>query len=152
MSQGIKKYKIIIDNIYSEIRKGAGLSKALKTTELFPQNYIEMIKVGEESGNLEGVLSLILESIKESNELKSNIISASVYSAFVLGVALVSFLVIEIYVVPKFKVIFSITGAKIPLITKILLASSDYVGYIFYAIAIALLLILVVLNFMLKKR
>ncbi|MGB9874115.1 MAG: type II secretion system F family protein, partial [Hydrogenobacter sp.] len=147
-----KKHHEKLLKVYEEIRSGSTLSMALRLSNLFPDFYVQMIRSAEESGSLEETLSLILDFIKEENELKSSIITAMIYPSFVFGVSVFSLLVISSYVVPKFKLVFQSTDIKLPLLTRLMFSLTDAINYIIIGALISLLILFVYLRYAIKIR
>ena len=49
----------VIANVRASVEKGEGIAESLKISGEFPQDTVQMISVGEETGNLEGMLNKI---------------------------------------------------------------------------------------------
>lgn len=147
-----KKYYEKLLKVYEEIRSGSTLSMALGFSNLFPDFYIQMIRSAEESGSLEETLGLILDFIKEENELKSSILTAMIYPSFVFGVSVFSLLVISSYVVPKFKLVFQSTDIKLPLLTRLMFSFTDAINYLMVSTLIFLLVVFSYLRYAIKRR
>lgn len=146
-----KKYNKQLENVLNSIREGSSLSNALKNTGVFPKSYIEMIKSGEESGSLEEILELLLNAIIERNELRKHILSALIYPSFLFIVSILSFLLISLYVIPKFKIVIQSTDIKLPLITRVAFFISDIFSYMVVALILMTISSILLLNF-LKRR
>ncbi|MCB2291973.1 type II secretion system F family protein [Clostridium algoriphilum] len=52
---GDKYFKLKLKSVFSDIKKGEDLSSSINAMNLFPQFFVAMIKIGEETGNLEGM-------------------------------------------------------------------------------------------------
>lgn len=91
---------------------------------LFPRMYASIVEAGEESGALPQVLGQLRDYLLMMREMRSFVISSSVYPAFVLAFSAIVLLVLMGVVVPKFaKVVFAI-GGEPDLMTRIVLAIS----------------------------
>src|SRR5438105_844418 len=133
-------FRRVLDDIHEKVRSGTALSDAFGTHgDLFPRVYTASILAGERSGNLEAVLRRYVEYTKIIQTVKSKTISALVYPAILitLALALVSFIVLQ--VVPAFSDFYSSFGADLPLITRIIVQVSDVLRTYLLAIAAALL-------------
>jgi general secretion pathway protein F len=84
-----------------------------------------MIRAGETSGNLGGVLTQLADYQESANELRSHLISSMIYPALLVVVGGLSVLFLMELVVPKFAVVFQQAGAALPLSTQILLFISQ---------------------------
>ncbi len=146
-----KKYGRELNEILNSLRAGDAFSTALKKVGIFPRSYTEMVKSGEESGNLEDILELLLYAIQERNELRKHIINALIYPSFLFIVSILSFMLISLYVIPKFKVVLQSADIKLPFLTKIAFAISDIFSYIVISSLIFFLLILISVRILIKK-
>jgi type II secretory pathway component PulF len=145
IAESNRKYHNKLMEIYRELRSGSTLSSAMKASGIFPLEFTEVIRSGEEAGSLEETLELILNFIRESNELKSSIRTALIYPSFLLGVSLVALMVISMYVVPKFRLVFESIDAEIPLLTRAVFGFTDFLNYLIVAfLSVSLLLLLYV--------
>ncbi len=143
IAESNRKYHRQLMDMYRELRSGSGLSTAMKSSGIFPAEFTEVVRAGEEAGSLEETLELILDFIKESNELKSSVRSALIYPSFLMGVSLLSLMVISMYVVPKFRLVFESIDADIPTITKLVFGFTDVLNYLIVGtLTLALLLLL----------
>ncbi len=142
IAESNKKYHSQLMEIYRELRSGSNLSTAMKSVGIFPLEFTEVIKSGEEAGSLEETLSLILDFIRESNELKGSVRTALIYPSFLTGVSLLSLMVISMYVVPKFRLVFESIDAEIPLMTRLVFGFTDILNYLIIGSLVFCLLLL----------
>src|SRR5690625_7831534 len=87
-----------------------------------------MIRAGESSGNLDLVLQRLAVFLEDQNKLQGKVIGAMIYPILMLFMAgaIVSFLMIS--VVPKITEVYADQGQALPLITRILIAVSSFIG------------------------
>ncbi len=128
----------VIDNLASAVRDGRALSEALaEHPEVFPPLYISMVKAGEVGGGLEQALARLAELGESEAELKSRVLNAAAYPAFVLCVALAMTIFLIAYVIPKLSLVFIESGQLLPLPTRFLLAVSQLFTRWWWALLIA---------------
>jgi type IV pilus assembly protein PilC len=121
-----KEFRHVILTIRDDIQTGLSLSNAFsKHPKIFSELYISMVKAGETSGMLDEILDRLAVLLEKTNTLKKKVSSAMVYPIVVFSMAVVITSGLLIFVIPKFKDIFSMLGNKLPLPTVILLAISD---------------------------
>ena len=122
-----EKLKSIISDIAHEVDAGSRLSDAFeKRSKVFSDFYISVIRAGESSGKLDDSLNYLADEMEKDYDMISKIKGAMIYPAFVLsGLAIVG-AVMMIFVVPKLTNILAETGAALPLATKILMGTSDF--------------------------
>ena len=117
-----------LQEVLRAIKGGKSLSSALEShPRLFPRFYVSMIRAGETSGNLGGVLTQLADYQESANELRSHLISSMIYPALLLLVGGISVLFLMEFVVPKFATVFQQAGAALPLPTQILLFLSQVI-------------------------
>lgn len=131
--------KRIIYKICLDIEGGERLSDSLaKHPRIFSNFYVNMIRTGETGGLLDEVLQRIAEYLYKEQTLKRNIRKAFAYPVIVLCAAavVVSFLVI--FIVPVFADVYSKMRITLPMPTVMLVAISKIVGHYWWAILVAL--------------
>jgi len=122
-----KKLKSALFAIKEKINKGESMSSALANyPNIFSDFFLNMIKVGEESGTSEEVLKTLSLQLEKEHRLKSQVQSAMIYPIIILCLMLIVVIVIMVVVLPKLKEFFVGLGADIPLYTKILINSGDF--------------------------
>ncbi|MBN1779249.1 MAG: type II secretion system F family protein [Candidatus Buchananbacteria bacterium] len=120
------KLKKILTDVISQIRAGQSLSNALaKYPKEFDPFFINILKVGEESGSLEENLNYLAGELEDQNDLKRKIKAASFYPAIILSATLGLGLILAYFVLPKIKDLFLTLSFKLPLSTRILLWTAD---------------------------
>jgi type IV pilus assembly protein PilC len=121
-------FKIALARIVESVRSGSDFSQALSLyPRVFGNIYINMVKAGEVSGQLDIILVRLAEYQEAAAALKREIVAAMTYPvvALVMVFGITVFLMVGI--VPKFKEIFdSLEGIKLPGITLALLAVSNF--------------------------
>jgi len=132
-------FRRVLDDVHDRVRSGTAMSDAFAAQgELFPRVYTASLLAGERSGNLDAVLRRFVEYTKIIQTVKSKTISALVYPAILvsLSLALVSFIVLK--VVPAFSDFYSTFGAELPLVTRIIVRTSEFLRSQFVLILVAL--------------
>ncbi len=131
------------------VRSGGSFSESMAAyPKIFPPIYINMIKAGEASGQLDSILDRLADYMEASEKLKAEIKSAMTYPV----VSLVMVLAITVYlllgVVPKFEMMFNSIGGELPGLTVVVLSASyflqDHWGPLFGGIAAAFVALKVV--------
>jgi type IV pilus assembly protein PilC len=129
----------VLDDVHEKVRSGTALSDAFASqSDLFPRVYTASLLAGERSGNLDAVLRRYVEYTKIIATIKRKTVSALVYPAILITLALVLVAIIVLRVVPAFEDFYGSFGADLPLITKIILRVSAVVRSQFLVIAAAL--------------
>lgn len=120
-------FKHALEQIVDDVRSGTDLSAALsRHPALFKKIYINMIKAGEVSGQIDDILNRLADYQEANDTLKSEIKSAMTYPAVSLIMIVTIAVVLLIFIVPKFEQMFAQLQADLPLPTKILIAISHF--------------------------
>lgn len=123
-----KKFKKILLDLALNTEKGQTFADSLnKYNNIFSPLFINMVEAGEISGRLEQVLGQIYIQLKKLHDLKSKIISALIYPIIVVCAMILIGIGMMIFVVPKITDMFSQFDAELPIITRCLIAVSDFI-------------------------
>jgi type IV pilus assembly protein PilC len=121
-------FKSVLDDVYERVRAGSALSEAFEAHgSLFPGVYTASLLAGEKSGNLEQVLRRYVGYVKVVSAVRRKTVSALVYPAILLCLAMVVVTIIVVKVVPEFSAFYSGFGKELPLSTRIIVGISDFV-------------------------
>src|SRR6266508_846699 len=132
-------FRRVLDDVHEKVRSGTALSDAFAAHgELFPRVYTASLLAGERSGNLDAVLRRYVEYTKIIATVKRKTVSALVYPAILVTLAIVLVAIIVLKVVPAFADFYSSFGADLPVVTRIILRVSEFVRSQFLLIAIVL--------------
>ena len=120
-------FKIVLDKIIDKIRSGTDFSTALgEHPKIFTKIYVNMVRAGEASGQIDAILNRLAEYMESSEELKGEIKAAMMYPIISLVLILAITVGLVVVVVPKFKTIFDQMKIEdMPLPTEILLMTSN---------------------------
>jgi type IV pilus assembly protein PilC len=134
--------RLILGEIAEDIQGGMALSGALgKHPEVFSDFYVNMVRAGEESGNLSDTFSYLADYLDRSFELVSKTKNALIYPAFVIGVFFIVMILMLVVVIPKLAVIITETGKELPVYTKAVIGASNFLinyGLLLLVVIIAL--------------
>lgn len=134
-----KDFREIIHDIASSIEAGVSLSGAIsRYPEIFSSFFINLIKAGEASGDLEGTLAYLADHLEKEYDLEQKVKGAFTYPAFIFAVFLLVGAIFMIVIVPKITVIFNESGQELPLITQIMIFISNALKNYWWLIAILL--------------
>jgi general secretion pathway protein F len=112
----------LLQTVLKDVKGGTTLSKALTNHHaLFGDFYINMIRSGEASGQLSAVLTRLVEHLERLRALRDNVVSATIYPAILLGVAVLSLVAMLGFVVPQFEKLFTDMGDALPMPTRIIM-------------------------------
>ena len=132
--QGLKN---ALKKIREDVETGLPLSEALaKFPKIFNRLYIYLVRAGEVSGNLDGILERIASYQEKQAALRGKIKSALTYPVVVLVIALGVTYFLLTAIVPQFASILTGLGGDLPLITRMLMGISDFLRYQWWLLAL----------------
>jgi len=116
-----------LNELAAELEKGHALSGIMrKHPKLFNDLYVSIIHIGENTGQLEHAFKQMADYLELERQTTKNIKQATRYPTFVLIAIALALVVINIFVIPAFKDVFSAFGGELPWQTKALIAFSDF--------------------------
>lgn len=121
-----KRMKQIVSEIKEDIEAGGQLWQAIQKTELFSDQVISLVRLGESSGQLVKNLQVIVLQEQKERSFRSKIRSALMYPVIVLGLTLVIGIGIAWFILPKLSLVFVGMKIKLPLVTKILIGTGEF--------------------------
>lgn len=149
-------FKFVIDDVIERIRSGSDFSHALdEHRKIFGGIYVNMIKAGEASGQIDTILDRLADYMESTEELRREIKSAMTYPviSLVLILGITAFLVLVI--VPKFKEIFeqlNLDLAQESPITHYLMVISDTLRNQFFMVFGVVVAVVIAFIFYIKTR
>lgn len=132
----------LVATLRAEVNGGSTFARALaQHPHEFSNIYYAVIGAGEQSGNLGLVLERLADDLEEQQALKAKLIGAALYPAIVTLVAIVIVLFLVTYVVPQVAHVFAGSKRALPLLTVIMIETSDFVRSYGWVMLIAIVLI-----------
>jgi len=121
-----RKLSEALEEVAQKVSQGTSFSSAMADRrDVFPELIINLVAVGEETGELDRALLRASEYYEKLAMIKSKIKSASFYPVFVLVVATVIVTGILYFLVPTFAQIYASLGGELPLPTQMLINASN---------------------------
>ncbi len=122
-----KSFARILKDIRESLDGGRELSAAMRRhPKVFSLFYINMVRVGETTGRLEDVFLRLFDHLEFEREMRSRVKSALRYPTFVIIAMVVAMAIINLFVIPAFAKVFAGFNSELPLMTKILMGTSDF--------------------------
>ncbi|MBA2350482.1 MAG: type II secretion system inner membrane protein GspF [Burkholderiales bacterium] len=117
----------VLAGVRGEVLAGQTLARAMsKFPDVFPELYRTLIDAGERSGQLAEVMLRLADYTEERQALKQKVGLAFIYPVIVTVVAVAVVLGLLTYVVPQVVAVFINTNQSLPLLTRALIALSDF--------------------------
>ncbi|MCM3692248.1 type II secretion system F family protein [Neobacillus niacini] len=149
-SKALKKALLLAEQ---DLREGIPYSEAVsKHKKIFNPMFINMVKAGEVSGNMDETLERLAEHFEKQHYTIQKIKSALTYPIVVgiIAIAVVIFLLIA--VVPTFVTMFDDLGGELPTITKVVLAASEFVQSSWWVIILLIIGLVALVSFLNKNK
>lgn len=124
-----KPLKVVISKVINDVEAGSTLSDAMaKHPQVFNQVYVSLIAAGEASGTLDKALERLAIQQEKDADIISKVRGAMIYPLVVIAVmiAVVGFMIVS--VLPQVETLYQgLPGATLPLLTRVLLAVSNFI-------------------------
>lgn len=123
-----KPLKKILGRVRSDVEAGRSIAASFEENGkgILPVSFIESIRAGEESGNLDASFQSMYEHFDKQTKIRAKVRGALAYPSFVLVIGVVVVIVMMIYVIPTFTDIFAEQGSSLPAITQSLVDISGF--------------------------
>ncbi|MGV7207469.1 type II secretion system F family protein [Oxalobacteraceae bacterium A2-2] len=122
-----KSFARIIKDLRESLDAGRELSSAMRRhPDVFSQFYLSMVRVGEMTGRLEEVFLRLFDHLEFDRDMRERVKTALRYPGFVVLAMVGAMIVVNMFVIPAFTKVFESFHAELPLMTRMLIASSDF--------------------------
>ena len=146
-------FKKVVVGLRMDIEAGMGIADTMKKyPNAFDNLYVSMIRAGELGGILDTILDRLSGYLEASEELKAKVKSAMMSPIVVLTIAVSITWFLLIFIIPKFKEMFSSFGKELPAPTQMLLDLSEFLQVYWYIYIPVPILLFIGIKMLLKKR
>jgi MSHA biogenesis protein MshG len=122
-----KSFAHILQDLRESLDAGRELSAAMRRhPEVFNSFYLAMIRVGEMTGRLEEVFLRLFDHLEFDRDMRQRVKTALRYPSFVVIAMVAAMAVVNIFVIPQFQSVFKTFHAELPLMTRILIGTSEF--------------------------
>ena len=131
-------FKEVVTAVIQDLQQGSSLAEAIsRHPQAFPPIYSRMVKVSEQTGNLEVVLRQVASYMERERAALKKVSRAMIYPAFILLVASGAVTILVTFTMPPLMDLFDEFEAELPLVTKLLIAIVGFITtYKFYLAAV----------------
>lgn len=134
------RFKVVLKEVLKSVSGGVQLSDSFaKYPDVFDSIAINLIKAGEQSGNLGLILRKLSREYEQKNALKSKVTSALAYPAILTVVMIGVVVFLLAIVVPQLEDAFKSFGAELPWITKAVIGLSKIITNYWYLVLLVLI-------------
>ena len=122
-----KSFARVLRDLRDSLDSGRELSAAMRRhPDVFSLFYISMVRVGEMTGRLEEIFLRLFDHLEFDRDMKERIRTALRYPMFVIIAMVVAMAIINLFVIPAFAKVYAGFNAQLPLITRILIKTSEF--------------------------
>jgi len=122
-----KSFGRVVKDLRESLDAGRELSAAMRRhPTVFSNFYVSMVRVGELTGRLEEICLRMFDYLEFDREMRARISSALRYPIFVVVAMILAIGIINVFVIPAFAKVYAGFHAELPLMTRILIATSEF--------------------------
>ncbi|MDB5764237.1 MAG: putative Mannose-sensitive agglutinin biosis protein MshG, partial [Herminiimonas sp.] len=122
-----KAFGRVLKDIRESLDSGRELSAAMRRhPDVFSSFYLNMVRVGETTGRLEEVFLSLFDHLEFEREMRERVQSALRYPMFVVIAMTIAIVIINLFVIPAFAKVYAGFKAELPLMTRILINTSNF--------------------------
>ena len=127
----------ILDAVRVKVERGDELATALaEHPRLFTSLYVGIVRAGEKSGALDQAFVRLADHLERESELRSKLISMSIYPALLAMVGAAAVLVLVLFVLPRFAELLQDSGATLPATAGAIVRVTEWLGVNWKALTI----------------
>jgi len=118
----------VLRALASDVRSGVAFSEALgRHPGTFSDFYVQMVKVGEATGDMQGALERVADHLEKVAATRAKVVGSLIYPVSVLVIGLVVTFALLRFVVPQFASVLEGFGSDLPAATQFLVGASEFV-------------------------
>ena len=145
-----KPMRPVFARILEQVRSGTAFADALADSPLFPKFYVNIVRAGEQGGDLRSALDQLGEYLGRSLAVREAVISALIYPMILLATAGVSIVVVLVFVLPSFQPLFAEAGKALPPETQLVMDTGNFLTTWSWEILLGIVGLIVLLRRALK--
>jgi MSHA biogenesis protein MshG len=143
----------ILKSVREDLDRGVVLSNAFaRHPQTFDDYYVNMVRVGEGTGRLEEAFRSLYGQLEFDQNMRQKIKAALRYPTFVLAALAIAITILTILVIPSFAKTYAGLKVELPLLTRILLAVSNFAVHYWWAVLMGGALMYFVVRLALRSK
>ena len=147
------RLKTILLGVRAKVMEGHSLASGFQDfPNAFPEVYRATVSAGEQAGHLDTVLERLADYTEGRHALRQKVSNAMIYPLALTLIALGIISMMLVYVVPKVVSVFRSTGNELPILTRGLIATSDFLQAWWWLVIAGVMLVIWVVRKMLSKE
>ncbi|MES2755720.1 MAG: type II secretion system inner membrane protein GspF [Pseudomonadota bacterium] len=130
----------VVERVHAGIVEGRRLADAMGSeAKSFPLIYRAMIAAGESSGSLPSILDRLADLMERQAAMRAKVVTAVAYPSVLAVFALCVVVALMVFVVPKVVEQFDTMGQTLPLLTRVVMALSNFLAGWWWAILLGII-------------
>lgn len=122
-----RKLKTVLGEIAQKVESGDSLSSAVsRYPKIFSNLYVNLIRAGELSGTMDESLTFLANQLERDYDLRSKVLGAFAYPAFIVSALVIVGILMFIYVLPPLISVLQASSVELPFTTRILVATTNF--------------------------
>jgi general secretion pathway protein F len=139
-----ERVRDLVEKVRNHVREGGSLSDGLEARHgVFSRFYINMVRAGELGGSLDQTLARMAEYLERAKELKDSVVSAMIYPALLVLMAIGSIVLLMVFVIPQFTQMFEDFGTELPLSTKLVVGLGTVLQSYWWGLVLVAMLVVI---------
>ena len=145
--------KSIMEGMLKEIRNGASTDDAMaKFPEFFPPYTVEMVRIGERSGQMHKILSNLVFSLEHEMEMEKDIKQAMWMPQVFVFLLSICFCILVFYVIPRMGDVLREMDLELPLVTRFVLGLGTFMVDYWFLVIIAIIALIAGWKVLMQRR
>jgi general secretion pathway protein F len=146
------RLKRLMLGVRSQVMEGHALAEGMgKFPHVFPELYRATVAAGEQTGHLDAVLERLADYTEKRQQLHQRIQLAMFYPIILTTMSILVVVALLTYVVPKVVQVFENVDAQLPLITRVLIGTSDFLRDNFIILILAVVAVVAGVSYLLRQ-
>ncbi len=148
------KIKTVCKELQNSLKSGKSFYSSLDELygRTFGNVYVSLVKTGENSGELEKILEKLDMMLKKQDDMKSKIISASIYPSLLIIMLFGLLVLFSKFIFPAFMGIISLNGGELPFLAKTIMEFFKFISDFWWLIIISAAAIIGLLRIMTENK
>ncbi|HWW69817.1 MAG TPA: type II secretion system F family protein [Duganella sp.] len=122
-----KSFGKVLKDLRESLDSGRELSAAMRRhPDVFSPFYLSMVRVGEMTGRLEEVFLRLFDHLEFDRDMRERVKTATRYPSFVILAMIIAMVIVNMFVIPAFVGVFKSLHAELPLMTRVLIGTSNF--------------------------
>ena len=143
----------VLSAVEERLRSGVAFSEAIaEHPKVFPAIFVNMVRAGEMTGNLDGTLDRLASYLEKQYNLKKKIQSTMAYPIVLLIVIIAVATFLMLTIVPNFESMFASLGSELPAITKFVLNVSNFLQQSWLILSFLVIAMVIIFQFLMRTN